>query len=362
MNKINKQSHEPDLGLFKSFSRTIAEMEWLLLLVAVLYLLVVKRPVTSYTGVVTGVAAFTAFFVGFHYANFFRIPARWKLAIESWAMIAFITWLLWFTGKTNSPLVDLYLIVIITSGLTLGKAATLLEVGAIASCYLLLRVSASDGASLPTAMDSISFLASMAPFLLVGYLTTMLADDIHFANQRIRDMAQTDGLTGLYNVRMFRSLGEREYAQAVRYQKPFSVLIADVDNLKALNDAHGHSLGDQLLITVAEMITVQLRESDLAARYGGDEFALLLPQTTNEGALELARRLLWSLDAISLNSDGVAIPVSISIGVASFPEHGGTLKEVIDQADQAMYRCKQNGKNSAVVAEALRERVQASAG
>jgi diguanylate cyclase (GGDEF)-like protein len=346
---VDDRTSDPDLALFKGFARTVAEMEWLLLLIAVLYLLVVQRSAFTYTGIIAGVAMFLAFFTGFHYINFFRIPARWKLAVESWAMIAFITWMLWFTGRTNSPLIDLYLIVIVTSGLTLGKLMTLLEVSVIVICCLLLRVTGVSGETIPSVVESISFIAAMAPFLLIGYLTAMLADDMHFANRRLQAMMQTDDMTGLLNVRMFRSLADREYARAVRYQDPFSILVVDTDNLKAVNEAHGHMTGDRLLATVAEMIAAQMRQSDIAARYGGDEFIVLLPHTESDGALDVARRLLWSLDAIALRTADAAVPVSVSIGIAAYPADAGTVKEVIDRADQAMYQCKREGKNSAVV-------------
>jgi diguanylate cyclase (GGDEF)-like protein len=200
-------------------------------------------------------------------------------------------------------------------------------------------------------MESVAFIAAMLPFLVVGYLTTMLADDIHFANRRLRAMMQRDDLTGLLNVRMFRTLADREYARAARYQNPFSVLAIDVDDLKAINEAHGHMTGDRLLVTVGEMIVVQMRESDLAARYGGDQFMVLLPHTESDGALEVARRLLWSLDAISLRTSDVAVPVSVSIGIACYPTDAGTVKELIDRADHAMLQCKRQGKNSAVIAQ-----------
>ena len=141
-----------------------------------------------------------------------RLPglAHVKLLVESWSMVIFITGALWFSGKGSSPLLNLYLLPIILSALTLGRLVTLLQVAVIAVCHFLLALSTPsiDVMSLAYASEAVG---QLAPFLLVAYLTTTLSADITEARERIENLAQTDALTGLFNLRMFNEVWQREH-------------------------------------------------------------------------------------------------------------------------------------------------------
>ena len=156
--------------------------------------------------------------------------------------------------------------------------------------------------------------------------------------------AGTDELTQLANRRTFTAAGTRELARARRSKRPLAVALIDVDDLKWVNDTFGHAAGDEVLRAVAEMLRTQTRGIDLAARYGGDEFALLLPETDTAGALEAAERFHLAL-AAKAPGDGRTFPkdVTASIGVAAGV--GPTLDELVEAADRALYRSKQAGKN-----------------
>jgi len=341
---------DTDALQLRGFARTVSEIEWLLLLLILFYLLVAQPGAHVRTLLLAGSAAFGTFVAGFHYLNSFRISRRWKLAVETWVMIGFTTWVLWYTGRADSPLLNMYLLVIVISALTLGKLATLLEVAMISACYLYLDVTQHGLAAFGSA-QLVSTASRLVPFLLVAYLTTMLADDIHFANRRLRELARTDHLTGLYNMRTFIAIADKLYAQALRKSTPFSVLMLDADDLKQINDRYGHETGNALISTIADTVRRNLRASDVFARYGGDEFAAFLPETDSRGAMRLAERIREHLvgRSVTLPPGSVQVTVGLSIGIASYPAHGTSVLDLINKADRAMYASKQAGKNRVTV-------------
>lgn len=334
----------------RGFARTVSEIEWLLLCLILVYLVIVRVPVPTQHALLLGAGAYGAVLAGFHYLNFFRTNRRWKLALETWVMIGLITWVLSCTGKADSPLLNMYLLVIVISALTLGSLTTLLEVAMITACYLYLDV-AQLGPGAFSGLHVAGMAERLAPFLLVAYLTTMLADDIHFAHHRLRELARTDALTGIYNMRTFLTVADKLYAQALRNSKPFALVMFDADDLKRINDRHGHETGNALIQGIADAIGRNLRKSDVFARYGGDEFAALLPETDSYGALRLARRILGQVAgrSVTLPPNNLPVTIGLSIGIASYPAHGTTVLELINKADQAMYQSKQTGKNRVTV-------------
>src|SRR3989304_2650701 len=128
----------------RGISRTVAEIEWLLLILTLLYQVVEGPSEFARSGIAASLFFYAAFILAFHYVNFFRGESRWKVAIETWVMIVFITWVVWFTGGLQSPLLNLYLLPVITSAISLGKLATLLEMGLIAACYFLVGPSSIE--------------------------------------------------------------------------------------------------------------------------------------------------------------------------------------------------------------------------
>jgi diguanylate cyclase (GGDEF)-like protein len=261
-------------------------------------------------------------------------------------MIAFVTWVLWYADRLASPLLNAYLLAVITSALTLGKVITLLNAAVIAACYVFLADSAAtDLASLRFVA---AFAAQLAPVVLVAYITTMFSADIRYGLQRAKLLSETDDLTTLFNTRGFAIAANRLFSQAVRYDRPASVLMIDSDNLKSVNDAWGHDAGNRLLRQLAAAIQAELRATDVPARYGGDEFIVLLPETPPKGALDVAERIRTTIAAAPLAIDGRSIPCSVSVGVACFPDDGRTLDALAARADRALYQAKRNGRNCVV--------------
>jgi diguanylate cyclase (GGDEF)-like protein len=183
--------------------------------------------------------------------------------------------------------------------------------------------------------------------LLVGYVTTMLASDIYQAFSRIKITSQTDELTSLFNRRAFMDLLEKQLQQGRRGGYTFSVLLGDCDNLKSINDKYGHEAGNLSLQAIADNFRHCLRGCDSAARYGGDEFTVILPNTTFEAAELVAKRIKETLVATSFNYLGNAITTNISVGIATFPQHGDTAVALLQHADEAMYSNKHKNETQA---------------
>jgi diguanylate cyclase (GGDEF)-like protein len=332
----------------RGISRTVAEIHWLLLILVLLYLVFggERGDPEADAAVSAGLFFYAALVMGFRYANFYKRETRWKIALETLGMIAFVSWVLWFTDGLASPLLNAYLLPVITSALTLGKFATLANVGLIAACYVLLgSPSFMEVASLRFAAG---FTAQLAPVLLVAYITTMFSADIRYGLQHAKLLSETDELTGLYNTRGFAIAANRLFGQALRYGRPASVLMVDSDNLKTVNDTHGHDAGNRLLRQVANAMQAELRATDVPARYGGDEFIVLLPETPPKGALDVAERIRRTIGSRPLAIDGQQVVTSVSIGVACYPEDGRTLDALAARADRALYHAKQEGRNKVV--------------
>ena len=168
--------------------------------------------------------------------------------------------------------------------------------------------------------------------------------------EQTRQMAFVDGLTGVYNRRYFEQRILEELERASRYAGGLAVLMLDIDHFKNVNDEFGHLLGDEVLRQVSGVLTQQLRKIDVICRYGGEEFAILVPQTTGDRAWGAAEKLRRAVEG--WNFPGVPRPVTVSIGVADFPQNGATRNELVQAADSALYAAKQAGRNRALTASA----------
>ena len=165
-------------------------------------------------------------------------------------------------------------------------------------------------------------------------------------SRRLRSLAYRDSLTGLYNHRYFREQLSNELERAQRYGSALSILLLDVDHFKDVNDTYGHLMGDTLLSYVAQLIASSVRASDIAARYGGDEFAIVLPETDRQAARATARKLAEIISAARHWQGALleGLGVGVSAGVATFPEDGRTADELLVAADAALYESKSKVK------------------
>ncbi len=188
---------------------------------------------------------------------------------------------------------------------------------------------------------------------LVGVLARELGGALRTATlvEESQRLATLDPLTGLHNRRAFVASVEREIGRADRYGGALSFLLMDIDHFKLINDRRGHAMGDRVLSSVGDFLGQSIRTADLCARWGGEEFVVLLPHTSNEGACAFAERIRAMLERLEVRDDaGDLIPVTASIGVAT---HRGreSLDELVDRADRAMYAAKTSGRNRVAAAD-----------
>ena len=177
-------------------------------------------------------------------------------------------------------------------------------------------------------------------------------EELQNLQAQLRDQAVHDPLTGLYNRRYLNETMERELVRAARYGQQVSVVMCDIDHFKIVNDRYGHQAGDEVLRAVAGLLSTGGRGSDIACRYGGEEFMLLFPDMPRDAAYARAERLRVALAARPITSGAAVIPITACFGVAVFPENGTTVDALIGAADLAMYEAKRAGRNRVVVASA----------
>ena len=200
------------------------------------------------------------------------------------------------------------------------------------------------GADGPFAADEIHLLGS-----LVHQAETAIENT--FLYEEATRLSITDGLTGLWNRRLFDLRLSEELQRAIRFQEPFGVLLIDLDYFKAVNDRHGHQAGDAVLIELARRLTDATREVDVVTRFGGEEFALILPKTPVPGTMRLAVKIREVVAAEPFMAGSTSIPVTVSVGAAAYPDHGLSAPELIAAADAALYRAKEGGRDRVEEAE-----------
>lgn len=182
----------------------------------------------------------------------------------------------------------------------------------------------------------------------IDILNSVLAQAaISIENAKLFKIATTDGLTGLISHRHFKFILEKEIERCKRYNKVFSLIMFDVDHFKAINDTYGHQAGDQVLSNVATAMKEVFRVADIIARYGGDEMAIILPETDEESAFICAQRLVEAIRKKEIHYEDKKIMITISAGIASYPKHAASLATLIKAADKALYRSKESGRDRA---------------
>jgi len=173
-----------------------------------------------------------------------------------------------------------------------------------------------------------------------------LALELKAANRKLHEAAVRDGLTDIYNHRYFQEALDRELARADRHQRPVGLVMLDIDHFKAVNDAHGHPVGDQVLKTFAKKLVDVSRKSDIVARYGGEEFAIILPETSLLGATIKGEAYRKIMESLQIKSGSTDMHATVSVGVAAYdPQRPASKNKLIECADKALYRSKRDGRN-----------------
>jgi diguanylate cyclase (GGDEF)-like protein/PAS domain S-box-containing protein len=176
-------------------------------------------------------------------------------------------------------------------------------------------------------------------------------EDINLLQDKLQAQVVRDSLTGVYNRRYLDETLTREIAHASRSGYPLSLIMLDVDHFKKVNDQLGHKMGDDVIVAIGRLFQAQTRDSDCVSRYGGDEFLLVMPEMSRENAFERAEIWREGIKAMVFQTGDQVMNVTISIGVAVFPENGSTVDELIKAADHAMYQAKEQGRDQTVIAK-----------
>jgi diguanylate cyclase (GGDEF)-like protein len=268
-----------------------------------------------------------------------------KFVIEGSVAITVATLLVALTGGVASPFFFVYPLIVggaalvVTPAITLGLALT------AAFGYLLAVIlgSPSGATAMPITIATVGI--NLTAMILLAYVAMVIAREQRSSRDAAIRLSTIDPLTSLFNRGFFFAALEREIARSARSGRGFCLLMMDLDELKAINDRLGHFHGDRVLNAVGQVVSDGVRRIDTAARYGGDEFVVLLPETDPTGAFVLAEKIRIGVNDLDLDLSDDTVRPSLSVGVVSYPEDGSTADELMISADKAMYTSKRAGKN-----------------
>src|SRR6187549_832394 len=279
---------------------------------------------------------------GFNIANYtLNGLAAWGAVylVESWNLNPDVTFAL--AGLAASVVFVTLNHVLLATMLHFGRGHTLRETGLFSSESL--------STDFVLAALGVAFAAiwTWNPWLLPTAVAPLLLIHRSLSVPALQEEARVDPKTGLFNARYFAAELREELARAGRMDRPMSIIMADLDLLRDINNSYGHLAGDAVLQGIAEVFRSQLRHYDVPARFGGEEFAILLPETPPEQAFEIAERIRRTVAGSSFDVETSSEPIraTISIGVAGYPRDGADANELIHQADLAVYRAKLQGRN-----------------
>lgn len=266
-----------------------------------------------------------------------------KFILEGSVAITFATLLVVLTGREASPFFFTFPLIVGGAALVVSPRVTFALASAAAVAYIFAIAPPGSGGLPPMTVAVVGI--NLTALVLLAYVATVIARDQRRARDAAIRLSTIDNLTGLFNRTFFFASVEREIARSARSGRGFCLLMMDLDELKQINDRNGHFFGDRVLRGVGEVIRSGGRRIDTAARYGGDEFVVLLPETDPTGAYVLAEKIREGVADLRIDVAGTTIRPSISIGVVSYPEDGRTSDELMITADTSMYHSKRAGKN-----------------
>jgi diguanylate cyclase (GGDEF)-like protein/putative nucleotidyltransferase with HDIG domain len=266
--------------------------------------------------------------------------AEWTLhAGLAWGT-TLITGVAYFSGQSPSPLVFFYLWIFLYASYFFTRREATMQIA-----YVGLTYGALLGARPPLNGILAWWIVGMGTLLVAAVVIMTMRSRVDLLIARLYDAARTDPLTRMSNRRGFRELLDLELERARRGESEMTVLVGDLDHFKEVNDRSGHQVGDAALQRVARVLAEGKRQVDSAARVGGEEFALILPSTDQNGAFAVAERLRCALcEEFAADS----VPITISFGLATFPVHGETAASLLRAGDEALYAAKQSGRNRTV--------------
>jgi diguanylate cyclase (GGDEF)-like protein len=266
-----------------------------------------------------------------------------KFIVEGSVAITFAAVLVLLTGQDESPFFFTFPLIVGGAALVVTPRATV-ALAAVASGAYLIAVSVGR-ADVFSARTIAAVAVNLTALLLLAYIAMVIAREQRRARDEAVRISTIDPLTALSNRGHFFAALEREISRSARTGRRFCLLMMDLDELKAINDRYGHFHGDRVLRSVSEVIRSSVRRIDMAARYGGDEFVALLPETDPTGAWVLAEKIRLGVGELAIEVDGNVLKTSLSVGVVTHPDDGETADDLMIKADAAMYASKRAGKD-----------------
>ena len=267
-------------------------------------------------------------------------------------------------GGIHDEAIYCYILIMLLSDYLLGRRAafgfTLASIGAIWWLATLEHSGTFTPALLNNPLKAATYLTIIFVFifLIIYVVSKALTDALENAQKELTErlrietelerLATTDPLTGAYNRREFARLAQVELERARRYGHPTSAILLDVDHFKKVNDTYGHAAGDDVLVVLAQLLTREVRASDLVARYGGEEFMLFLPETSQEKAWDIAERIRRVVADMPVMVDDQIVRFTVSMGVTSSENVGQDFESLLREADRLLYQAKQSGRNQVV--------------
>jgi diguanylate cyclase (GGDEF)-like protein len=266
----------------------------------------------------------------------FQRPIARQHCIDVAALIVCITLFAVATGSAHSVIVPLYLIPLVGASLAFGRWWVVLLLTCVIAAVGFLLGALTPQMDIGGPEFGVQLLSVLAPGAAVALIIAALIEQMNSAVQRISDLASTDSLTGLLNLRSFEEILQQEHRKAERFGRPYTVVVVDVDNLAHINESMGHEAGSQVLGAVAAAITRSIRTSDVAARLGGDEFIVLLTEADSAMGGAIATRIRNNVYAGTVSVANRLIRANVNVGTANFPEDHLYPKELMILADQNM--------------------------
>jgi diguanylate cyclase (GGDEF)-like protein len=326
--------------------RHVALADWLVLVVVVLYEVVTPEHAFA-TPVVVAIALFAVVSTALRVPRLIGARPRLALAIATWSMTAFVTVIAWFTGGIDSPLQGLYLLPIVLASLVFSIPRLTLQLVAIAAAYLLIA-GLRPGANLTPVALAGRVLAGLGPLLVVAWLTSQLGTAVLSARRRAAALTDGDALTGLATRRLLLERLKHELTDEERRDQPCGLVIVDLEGSRRLNEQYGHDAGNAALKLVAEALRRTLRETDIAARWGGDEFAVLLAGADLNSAQVAGQRIRHAVHTTTLDAGTRLVRCAVSVGIAAAPRDGRDPVAVVASAERRLERDRELRRKSSV--------------
>jgi diguanylate cyclase (GGDEF)-like protein len=270
-----------------------------------------------------------------------------KFVLEGCVAVTLVTLVVIMTGREFSPFFFAYPLIVAGAALVVPPLTTVIMATLASVDYVIaVAVDRNDQIIDPHLLANVG--VNIVAMMLLAFIASYIAREQRRAREAAIRLSTVDSLTGLFNRAFFFAAVEREIQRSSRTGRRFGLLMMDLDGLKAINDRFGHFHGDQVLRAVSGVIKTGVRRIDTAARYGGDEFVVLLPETEPTGAYVLAEKIRQGVEELGIAGPGLDIRTSMSIGAVAYPDDGLNADDLLISADRAMYVSKRQGKNRVV--------------